>query len=71
MDWLDLLAVQGTLKSLSSTTVFESINSLVFGLLYGSTLTPVHDNWENHSLDLVKQSITFVSKVVFAFENTV
>ena len=64
IDWLDLLAVQENLKSFSSTTVFKNINSLVFSLLYGSTLTPVHDYWKNHSLDFVKQSITFVSKVM-------
>ena len=64
IDWLDLLAVQGNLKSFSSTTVFKSISSLVFSLLYGSTLTPVHDYWKNHSLDFVKQSITFISKVM-------
>ena len=42
IDWLDLLAVQGTLKSLLYTTV-QSINSLVLSLLYGPTLTSVHD----------------------------
>ena len=38
MDWLDLLAVQGTLKS-SLTPQFKSINSLVLSFLYGPTLT--------------------------------
>ena len=37
MDWLDLLAVQGTLKSLLQTSV-QSINS-AFSLLYSPTLT--------------------------------
>ena len=37
MDWLDLLAVQGTLKSLL-TPQFKSINSSVLRFLYGSTL---------------------------------
>ena len=36
MDWLDLLAVQVTLKS-SPTPQFKSINSLVPSLLYGLT----------------------------------
>ena len=45
-DWLDLLTVQGTL-----TPQFESINSLTLSLFYGSTLTPVHDYWRNHSFD--------------------
>ena len=33
MDWLDLLAVQGTLKSLSPTPQFKSINSSVLNFL--------------------------------------
>jgi len=50
MDWLDLLAVQGTLKS-SPTSQFKSINSSVLSLLYGPTLTSIHDYWKNHSFD--------------------
>ena len=48
MDWLDLLAVQGTLKS-SLAPQFKSINSLVLSLVYGATLTSVHDYWKNHT----------------------
>ena len=48
MDWLDLLAVQGTLKS-SRTSQFKSINSSALRFLY--SLTPIHDYWKNHSLD--------------------
>ena len=62
MDWLDLLAVQGTLKSLLPTPQFKSSNSLVLSFLYGPiltatqlgygpTLTSIHDHWKNHSLD--------------------
>ena len=51
MDWLDLLAVQGTLKS-SSTPQFKSINSLALSFLYSPTLTSIHDYWKNHSFDL-------------------
>ena len=50
MDWLDLLAVQGTLKS-SPAPQFENINSSVLSLLYGPTLTSIHDYWKNHSFD--------------------
>ena len=50
MDWLDLLAIQGTLES-SPTPQFESINSSVLSLLYDPTLTSVHDYWKNHSFD--------------------
>ena len=51
MDWLDLLAVQGTLKSLLQHPQFKSINSLVLSFLYSPTLTSIHDYWKNHSLD--------------------
>ena len=37
MDWLDLLAVQGTLES-SATPQFKTINSLVLSFLYSPTL---------------------------------
>ena len=49
IDCFDLLAVQGTLKSLLQNHS-ESINSLVVSLLYGSTLTSVHGYWRNHSV---------------------
>ena len=49
MDWLDLLAVQGTLKSSSSTPQFKNINSLALSFLYNPTLTSIHDYWKNHS----------------------
>ena len=49
MNWLDLLAVQGTLKSLLQQ--FRSTNSLAPSFLYSSTLTSIHDYWKNHSLD--------------------
>ena len=32
---------------------FESISSLVLSILYGPTITPVHDSWKNHSFDCV------------------
>ena len=50
MDWLDLLAVQGTLKS-SPKPQFKRTNSLVLTFLYSSTLTSTHDYWKNHSFD--------------------
>ena len=51
MDWLDLLAVQGTLKSLLPTPQFKSIDSSVLSFLYSPTLTSIHDHWKYHSLD--------------------
>ena len=50
MDWLDLLAVQGTLKS-SPTPQFKSINFSVLSFLHSPTLTSIHDHWKIHSLD--------------------
>ena len=50
MDWLDLLAVQGTLKSLLQHHS-SSINSWALSLLHSPTLTSIHDHWKNHSLD--------------------
>ena len=44
MDWLDLLAVQGTLKSLLQHHSSNTINSSVLSFLYkSSTLTSIHD----------------------------
>ena len=52
MDWLDLLAVQGTLKNLlqhhSSKYQFFSAQ-----FLYSPTLTSIHDHWKNHSLNKI------------------
>ena len=48
MDWLDLLAGQGTLKSILQ---HKSINSLALSFLYSPTLTSIHDYWKNHSFD--------------------
>ena len=50
MDWLDLLAVRGTLES-SPPPQFKSINSSMFSLLYGPTLISIHDYWKNHRFD--------------------
>ena len=50
MDWLDLLAVQGTLKS-SPIPQFKSINSSALSFLYSPTLTSIHDYWKNHTFD--------------------
>ena len=50
MDWLDLLAVQGTQES-SPTPQFKSIDCSVLSFLYSPTLTSVRNYWKNHSLD--------------------
>ena len=51
MDWLDLLAIQGTLKSLLQHHSSKSINSLALSFLHSPTLSSIHDHWKNHSLD--------------------
>ena len=51
MDWLDLLAVQGTLKESSPTPQFKGINSSVLSFLHNPMLTSIHDHWKSHSLD--------------------
>ena len=50
-DWWDLLALQGTLKSLLQHPQFKSINSSALSFIYSPTLTFIHDHWKNHSLD--------------------
>ena len=52
MNWLDLLAVQRTLKS-PLQPQFKSISPSVFAFVYSPTLTSIHDDWKNHSLDLM------------------
>ena len=49
MDWLDLLAVQGTRKS-SPTPQFKSVNSSALSLLYGPTLTSIHTTGKTKAL---------------------
>ena len=48
IDWLDLLAIQGTLiqhpNSKASILWYSALN-------YSPTLTSIHDYWQNHSLD--------------------
>ena len=52
IDWLDLLAVQGTLKSLLQTPQFKSINSSMLSFLYGPTFTSIQDYWKTIALTL-------------------
>ena len=49
MDRLDLLAVQGTLKSLLQH--HSSKTPILQHSVYSPTLTSIHDYWKNHSLD--------------------
>ena len=50
MDWLDLLAVQGTLKSLLQHHRSKAYSSAL-SFLYNPTLTSIPDYWKNHSFN--------------------
>ena len=51
MDWLDLLAVQGTLKSLLQPRSSKASILRRSAFFTVPTLTSIHDHWKNHSLD--------------------
>ena len=46
MEWLDLLAIQGTLKNL-----LQHHSSKASSLRLSAFFTSIHDHWKNHSLD--------------------
>ena len=50
MDWLDLLAAQGILKS-STIPQYKSISSSVLSFLYSPTLSSIDDYWKNSCFD--------------------
>ena len=59
MDWLDLHAVQGTLKSLLQHHSLKASILLRSAFFMVLTLTSIHDCWKNHSsdyLELCRQS---------------
>ena len=51
IDWFDLLAVQGTLKSLLQHHSSEASILQHSSHFYGPTLTSVHDCWKNRNFD--------------------
>ena len=55
-----ILQSKGLLTESSPTPQFKSINSLALSLLYGPTLTSIHDYWKNNSFDYR----TFIGKAV-------
>ena len=50
IDWFDPCCPKDSQES-SPASQCKRISSLVLGLLYGPTLTPIHDYRKNHSLD--------------------
>ena len=64
VDCFDLLAVQGTLKSLHQHHNCKASVLQCSAFLHGPTLTSIYDYWKNHSfdcIDLCQQSETAVS----------
>ena len=51
MNGLDLLAIQGTLKSLLQHHSSKASILWHSAFFYSSTLTSIHDYWKNHSFD--------------------
>ena len=51
MDWLDLLAIQGTLKNLLQHHSLKASVLQSSAFFTVPTLTSIHDHWKNHSLD--------------------
>ena len=51
MDWLDLLAAQGTLKSLLQHHSSKASILQCSAFFYSPTLTSIHGYWKNHSFD--------------------
>ena len=43
---------------------FKSINSLMLSLLYGPTLTSIHDSWKNQTL-IIRTSVSKVMSLLF------
>ena len=64
MDWLDLLAVQETLKNLLQHHSSKA-SVLLHSAFYSPTLTSIHDNWK--TIALTRQ--TFVRKVMSLLYN--
>ena len=68
IDWFDLLAVQGTLKSLLQP--HSSKASILRHFLYGPALTPIHDYWKNHSfeyIDLYRKAMSLLFNMQSSF----
>ena len=51
IDWFDLLAVQGTLKSLPQHHS-SKVSILQCSAFFSPTLTSIHDYWKNHAVTI-------------------
>ena len=66
MDWLHLLAVQGTLK-ISPTPQFKSIYSLLLSFLYNPILISIHDYWNHFVGNVTSLLCNSLSRLVITF----
>ena len=57
IDWFGLLASPWVSQESYTTPQFQSINSLVLNLFYGSTLTSTHDYWKIHSFNYLVKAL--------------
>ena len=51
LGWTGWISLQSLSQESAPTPQLKSINSLVLSLLYGPTLTSIHDFWKNHRFD--------------------
>ena len=65
MDWLDLLTVQGTLKTLN--TAVQKHQFFSAQLFYSPTLTSIHDYWKNYR-DILSSKLYFGSCLQYLME---
>ena len=63
LEWTGLISLQSKglqgspSQEFSLATHIESINSSALCLLYGPTLTSIHDYWKNHSFDYMLKGL--------------
>ena len=67
IDWFDLLAVQGTLKSLLQHHSSKATIFLALSFLYNPTLTSIHN--QNYDTTIALTRWTFVNKIMFLLFN--
>ena len=51
LEWTGWISLPRDSQESSPTPQFKSISSSALSLLYGPTLTAIHDHWKNHSID--------------------
>ena len=61
MDWLDLLAVQGTLKSLFQHHSSKASILRCSAFFYSPALTSIHDYWKNQGFDYMDLCLKMTS----------